>query len=709
MAGENENITLEVSGFSQKAESALDRLKRKLDEMQAACEKATPSLSTYSNKMNELASNSKAVASFGKVAQSTDRQALSLKDAESRMAMYQARMDRATLSMAKSKAQSDRLSESLRKLSNARSIDAANEKAFQSLTYKGMPNTPGPANKYSEPSETDIDGSIPPGMRSKTATQTYNESLPKSTAVNVDTSRAQTALARIQAFIDSLTPSISGMSMSAQVQFGALSAKLLTVSQQIDNQRALYHQLASASAQVAGKSGENSAAYLRLEKRMLSADGAIDRLIAKQDQMKAQMSDISSAGDRAGLGLLRFGKDADQSSSRATSGFQKTARMMESMFIRIAAFRLFSALSQGVVTGINNMVLANSAANQTMSALSTNALYLKNSLAASLMPVLQSLAPVLNQVTDALANVFNTIGMLTACIFNHASTVTIARKAGVDYAATLDKTKSSADAAKKSLMGFDELNILQKPSGSTSNATPGMPSPASTFETVKIPDWVERIGQITDPFTSTIANWWNSLTDPQKWGAGIGGSAGAIIGGIIGNLICPGIGTVLGVLSGSAAGAAIGTWWEGLTTPEKWSVGIGAGAGAVIGGIIGGIIGGPMGVKIGAVLGGLVGGIAGTWWSDLTTPEKWSAGIGAGAGATIGGIIGGILTGGNPIGIAVGIALGGTIGAIVGKWWSDLTTPQKWSIGIGAGAGAVTGGEGRSAGEVGQSELLPLL
>lgn len=298
--------------------------------------------------------------------------------------------------------------------------------------------------------------------------------------------------------------------------------------------------------------------------------------------------------------------------------------------------------------------------------------------------------------------------MLTARIFNHASTVTIAQRANVNYAATIagtgDKAKKSTAAVKelqRTVMGFDELNVLNKPdenkgtngSGTGANGKPGMPAAGAMFKTVKIPQWVNNIGAVTDQIGKVISTWWNGLTNAQKWGAGIGGTAGFIIGGIIGRLIGGPIGQVVGSILGGVAGALIGAWWAGLTTKEKWGAGIGAGAGAMIGGIIGGIIGGLIGGKIGAVvgtvLGGTAGAIVGKWWADLTVPQKWGAGIGAGAGAVIGGIIGGLI--GGPIGVAVGATLGGVAGGLIGKWWNDLTDKQRWSIGPGIGAGALIG------------------
>lgn len=687
-----DDLMLEVTGSSQKAQTALDAVITKITNLQETFEKATPSLTAFTEKMNSLAASSKAVSAFNSVANTVQKSTLATQNAESRMAMYQARLDRAAVSSERSRQQLEKLAEAHQKAAEAAGIDAKNEAAFANLRAYGtvgMRDVPSIANQYSAPNVTDVFPPTPPVGHSKIASEIPTVS---KGAINIDAAQADLELQKMQAYIDALSPSIAGMSADAQAAFEALSGKLLNVSMQIDNQQALYRKLAIAAQEAATAHGTGSVEYLRLEKQMLSADTSIQRLISQEEKLKAQMSGVSGTSERAGIGLFHFGKQAETASSHATSGFQKTLQMMEKMFIRIAAFRIFSAIQEGITTGINNMVLASSAANQTMSALSTSALYLKNSIASALMPAIQALTPAITNIVDRLADLFNMIGMLTARIFNHASTVTIAKKSNVDYAATLNQTAQAADAAKKAIMGFDELNVLQ--SSTASNPNPGMPDPSTMFETVKIPGWIEDIGKITDPFTKTISDWWNSLTDPEKWGAGTGAFAGTIIGGIIGHLICPGIGTVLGMMLGGTAGTVIGKWWTDLTDSEKWSAGIGAGAGAVVGGIIGGILtsGNPIGIAVGAVLGITIGGIIGKWWSDLTTPEKWSAQTGAMAGSIIGEIIGGLLTGGNPIGMIVGLALGAVIGGIIGKWWTDLTEKQKWSAGIGAGAGAIIGG-----------------
>ena len=704
-------MMIEVTGSANKASSALDKVISKLLTLQQTFDKVTPALDKFTAKMDSIAKSSKAIVTLKSLTDNVNKNTLAAANAESKIAMYQARLDRANVSMERSRVSSLKLVEAQKKLKEASNFDIANKQFLDNFKFKGHPNTPRSVKNYSIPV------SNVPSMDYNTqkiqqeidnfASKVSNKKEP----LKVDTTQAVESIKKVQAYIDSIRPSISRMSQEAQVEFNKLSTELIRVTNQINNQNLQYRKLAQAATQAARAHGEGSSQYLKAEKQMLTLDGQTDKLIATQDKLKSQMSNFNVAGvdkyttatKRATKQTNLFGREASKASRRAVSGFQKTLIMMKNMFIRIIAFRLFSMLSKSITDGMNNIAQASDNANKSISAMRTSTLYLKNSLASAFMPVVQSLTPIITQLVDALAGFFNMVAMLNARIFGGATSVTIAKRASVDYAASIAKTGSSAKNTRKeikelqrSIMGFDELNILSKQSSASPSSagvgsgTPGMPNPQNMFKTVKIPDWVNKIGEFTDPIKKVISNWWDGLTDAQRWGAGMGAVAGTTIGGIIGHLICPGIGTVLGMMLGGVIGTVIGAWWAGLTTPEKWAAGIGAGAGIIIGGIIGFIIGGPMGAKIGVILGGISGGIIGKWWSDLTNSQKWSTGIGAGAGTIIGGIIGGLI--GGPMGVAIGTILGGTAGTVIGKWWDGLTSKDKWAAGIGAGAGTVIGG-----------------
>lgn len=493
-----DDLMLEVTGSSTKAQNALQKVIIAITNLQKTFEQATPALTEFSKKMESLASSSKAVATFNNITNATNKQTLAAKDAESKMAMYQARLDRATVSSARSRQQLEKLAAAHKKAAEAAAIDAKNEAAFSMSAQEFKAKFDVNKNEKATNINPQVSRSVPLEP-TKLASEILQDQSP---SIKVNTSSIESAAEKAGKLIDSLAPHVSRMSAETQAQFDNLAGKFMNLSLQIDNQRALYQKLAESAEKVASINGKNSEKYLRLEKRLLSADNAIQRLIERQEKLKAEMSSLAGVSKKAGLALLLFGNRAS-STSKKSSELRKTARMMKSMFIRIAAFRLFSAGQQGVTEGIQNLAQASSKANQSMSALSTNFLYLKNSLATAIMPIIEALTPAITWLTDKIANLFNMIGMLFARIFNGSKTVTIAKKATVDYAATLNSTSKAAEAAKKSIMGFDELHILQEQS-STSATNTGMPEPTMMFETVQVPPVVEKIGQTTDKIKQFI-------------------------------------------------------------------------------------------------------------------------------------------------------------------------------------------------------------
>lgn len=501
-------MMIEVTGSANKASSALDKVISKLLTLQQTFDKVTPALDKFTAKMDSIAKSSKAIVTLKSLTDNVNKNTLAAANAESKMAMYQARLDRANVSMERSRVSSLKLVEAQKKLKEASNFDIANKQFLDNFKFKGYPNIPKSVKNCSTPV------SNVPSMDYNTqkiqqeidnfASKVSNKKEP----LKVDTTQAVESIKKVQAYIDSIRPSISRMSQEAQVEFNKLSTELIRVTNQINNQNLQYRKLAQAATQAARAHGEGSSQYLKAEKQMLTLDGQTDKLIATQDKLKSQMSNFNVAGvdkyttatKRATKQTNLFGREASKASRRAVSGFQKTLIMMKNMFIRIIAFRLFSMLSKSITDGMNNIAQASDNANKSISAMHTSTLYLKNSLASAFMPVVQALTPIITQLVDALAGFFNMVAMLNARIFGGATSVTIAKRASVDYAASIAKTGSSAKNTRKeikelqrSIMGFDELNILSKQSSASPNGTgvgsgtPGMPNPQNMFKTVKIP------------------------------------------------------------------------------------------------------------------------------------------------------------------------------------------------------------------------------
>lgn len=525
---DNDDLMIEVTGSSDKAASALDKVIDKITKLQESFDKAYPAIEKFTSKMDTLASSSKAFSAVEKLTKGTGDLSQASKKAEADEAMYQARIDRATVSMEKSRVASERLADAKKKLQEYSEIDAHNksvlsmspeeyQKAGYDHTATGdkapvkaweSPDAGAPSMKYNS---ADIKSQVD-DFTSKIGG--------KSAKINIDTEAATAEVRKIGEYIDGLTPKIAFMSSSAKEKFNSIANTLKSVSQQLDNQRSIYSRLASESAKVAEKEGEGSIAYLRLEKQMLSASNAIDRLNDKESKLKTQLEDVTTSSKKTSSAMEDLGKKTESSGKKSSSVWDNTLRMMEKMFIRIAAFRIFSAAAQGITTGLQDMAQASNSANSTMSSLAASSLYLKNSFASALLPAIQAVTPSIVWLTNQLANLFNMLGMLGARVFGGATSFTEAKMANVNYAETLNKagdsasdTKKKVDELRSSILGFDEINKLTEPTAKTAkDKTPGMPDPSSMFQDVPIPSGMQALGDKVKSFFEE----WDKYAEPAK-------------------------------------------------------------------------------------------------------------------------------------------------------------------------------------------------
>lgn len=174
-----------------------------------------------------------------------------------------------------------------------------------------------------------------------------------------------------------------------------------------------------------------------------------------------------------------FGKAVDAVKTKVkdiTSGFSKMGKAVTKILSRMIIWRSINVLIMGTTEGMNNMVQASSKANAAMSQLQSGFTYVKNSIAAMLLPALQSILPVINKIIQAVAGLFNMLGALFAK-FRGDSTFTKAVYVQQDYAKSLNKSNKAAKDLKGTLAGFDQINLIQqqKDSGGTGGAdTSGM-------------------------------------------------------------------------------------------------------------------------------------------------------------------------------------------------------------------------------------------
>jgi len=164
--------------------------------------------------------------------------------------------------------------------------------------------------------------------------------------------------------------------------------------------------------------------------------------------------------------IKMLGKLKDSITGVKHSGGINYSRLLGTLLLRRGISFLLRSITGGMKEGMQNLARYSSSFNDSMSSIISSTNYLKNSWGAAFAPIVTYVAPVLSYLIDMLASTMNAIGMFLSALTGKGFTVQ-ATKGVADYAGALDGAGSSASGANKSakelqktLLGFDQLNIL---------------------------------------------------------------------------------------------------------------------------------------------------------------------------------------------------------------------------------------------------------
>ena len=158
-------------------------------------------------------------------------------------------------------------------------------------------------------------------------------------------------------------------------------------------------------------------------------------------------------------------------------------RMIGSSILFSSIFGAISQIKQAVKEGSDNLVQYSDTYNKSISGMVSSLLYLKNAWAAAFAPIINAVAPYVSAFIDMMARALNSVGQFMAALTGKGFVVQ-AKKAWKDYGASIADTSKNAskglnntnDAAKKlkkTIFGFDELNVLTSNDDTCSNGGSG--------------------------------------------------------------------------------------------------------------------------------------------------------------------------------------------------------------------------------------------
>ena len=191
-------------------------------------------------------------------------------------------------------------------------------------------------------------------------------------------------------------------------------------------------------------------------------------------------------------------------------------RMIGSSIMFSTIFGLISQIKQAIKEGSDNLVQYSSSYNNSISSMVSSLLYLKNAWAVAFAPIVNVVAPYISSFIDMVSSALNAVGHFLAALTGKGYVVQ-AKKAWKDYGASIadtgkntDKANDSAKKLQRTILGFDELNVLNgndtsSGSGSSGSSTgsAGSPSPSDMFETIEVSS---SMNQLADKFKEALEN-----------------------------------------------------------------------------------------------------------------------------------------------------------------------------------------------------------
>lgn len=153
--------------------------------------------------------------------------------------------------------------------------------------------------------------------------------------------------------------------------------------------------------------------------------------------------------------------------ARFSAAAKKAGEFLSSIK-RIAMYRairsVVKAITDGFAEGRKNLYYYSQAVGTdfapSMDKAATAALYLKNSIGAATAPLTNYLVPIIDRAVDHVVDLINKFNELTA-VLTGASTWTRALKYPTEWQDALDDANASAKKLKSTMLGFDELNVIE--------------------------------------------------------------------------------------------------------------------------------------------------------------------------------------------------------------------------------------------------------
>jgi len=278
--------------------------------------------------------------------------------------------------------------------------------------------------------------------------------------------------------------------------------------------------------------GKDTSKILERINQVKSGKVGIEELTMRLETLKNQSSAVNSvrksfnnmknAADKAGGALKNYVNKLKQS-KKATESHSFSMKKAINTLIRYGLgirgiFALYRKVRQAAAEAFKSMAGSNAEFNNTMSNLMNSFNQAKNSLGTALQPLVSAIAPILARICEMFTNAMNVVGQFFALLTGQKY-ILKAAKANDTYATSADNVAKSQDKANKALGNYDELNVIDKGSDSSS----GSSSSGGGFTQEAVDSsafgWLDTVKAKFEPVIAAVGRLKDALEPLKAFGA----------------------------------------------------------------------------------------------------------------------------------------------------------------------------------------------
>lgn len=284
-----------------------------------------------------------------------------------------------------------------------------------------------------------------------------------------------------------------------------------------------------------------------------------------------------AAGAKMAISRLKEFATQSKNTDLTSKGLVKSLTSLKTTMVSRIKRMFISAIFSQMKEALNSLTKFSSTFNSAMSNLKNRSTELSANMAVGLGNLITAVEPILSRIIGALSKAMSYLNAFFAML-GGKSTMTVAKKQTASYADSLDKAGKSAKELKNQLMGFDEINRMEKQDDSSSDSGSSgaggdlfeqvpidsvLPAEVQAYfdrlkAAIQAGDW-EGVGRIIAEGLNTgmrvVDNWINTVLRPMgvTWAWRVAEILNGLIDGfdweLLGKTVADGINAVVDIIN----------------------------------------------------------------------------------------------------------------------------------------------------------------